>query len=106
MSIELIPNGSAVSRRCTCPTFIHVCRPVRLRKTIVALGCGSINNYAKHFEVDYDGYDFAAAARFHQFLVKRLITTTFEQRIIIVSRHFVFVWVWVYICNTCIHKYF
>ena len=69
MSIELIPNGSAISRWRTRPTFIHVGRSVRLRKTIVVLGRGGFNNYAKHFEVDHNRYDFAAAARFHQFFI-------------------------------------
>jgi hypothetical protein len=86
-SIELIPNGLTVSRRCTCPTFINVCRTVCLPKAIVVLGRGSINDYAKHFEVDHDGNDFAAAARFYQLLIYRLIATTFPKRIIIVSRH-------------------
>jgi hypothetical protein len=68
-SIELIPNGLAVSRRCTCPTFIHICRTIRLSETIVALGSGSFNGYAKHFEVDQNGDDFATAARFHQLFI-------------------------------------
>jgi hypothetical protein len=68
-SIELIPNGLAISRWCTCPAFIHICRSVCLPETIVLLGCGSFNNYAKHFEVDHNGYDFAAASRFHQLLI-------------------------------------
>jgi len=71
--IELVPNGLAVSRRCTCPASINIGRPIGLRKTIVALGRGSPNNYAKHFEIDHDGHNFAAAARFHQLLVDRLI---------------------------------
>jgi hypothetical protein len=100
-SIELIPNGLAVSRWCTCPTFIHVGRAVRLRKTIVVLGCGSFNNYAKHFEVDHNGNNFAAAARFHQLLIQRLITATFKERIIIVSGHLVFILLYI---NTYIHK--
>ena len=89
VSIELILDGFPVSRRCTCPTFVHVCGSVRLRKTIVALGCCSFNDCAKHFEVDQNGHSVAAAARFHQLLVDGLVATTFEQGIIIVSRHLV-----------------
>jgi hypothetical protein len=64
-SVELIPNGLAVSGRRSRPAFIDIKRPVGLRKTIVALrGCGS-NNYAKHFEIDHVGNDIAAAARFY-----------------------------------------
>ena len=93
MSIELIPNRPTVSRWCTRPTFIHVCGSVCLRKTIIALGCGGFNDYAKHFEVDHDGNDFAAAARFHQLLVDGLIAPTFKQGIIIVSRHLVCIYI-------------
>ena len=85
MSIELIPNRLSVSRWCTRPTFIHICGSVCLRKTIVSLGRGGFNNYAKHFEVDHDGHNFAAAARFHQLRVDGLIAATFHDGIIIVS---------------------
>lgn len=88
-SIELIPYWLAVSRWCARPTLIHVCGSVRLRKTIVALGRGGFNDCAKHFEVDHNGHNVAAAARFYQFLVYRLIAATFEEGIIIVSRHLV-----------------
>jgi len=64
-SVELIPNGLAVSGRRSRPAFIDIKRPVGLRKTIVALrGCGS-NNYAKHFEINHVGNDIPAAARFY-----------------------------------------
>jgi hypothetical protein len=75
-SVELILNGFSVSRRRTCPASINIGRPIGLRKTIVALGRGGANNYAKHFEIDHDGHNFAAAARFHQLLVDRLIAPT------------------------------
>jgi len=100
-SIELIPYWLTVSCRCTRPAPIRIGRSVGLRKTIVALGRGSINDYAKHFEVDHDGNDFAAAARFYQLLIYRLIATTFPKRIIIVSRHFLLYLV--YIINTSTH---
>jgi hypothetical protein len=74
--IELIPNGFAVSRRCTRPTFVNIGRAVGLRERIVALGRGGSDDGAKHFEVDHDGHNFAAAARFHQLLVDRLIAPT------------------------------
>jgi hypothetical protein len=76
-SIELVPDGLAVSRRCTRPASVNIGRTIGLRKTIVALGRGGANNGAKHFEVDHDGHNFAAAARFHQLLVDRLIAPTF-----------------------------
>jgi hypothetical protein len=72
-SVELILNGFPVSRRCACPASVNIGWSVGLRKTIVALGRGSPNNYAKHFEVDHDGNHFAATARFHQLLVDRLV---------------------------------
>jgi hypothetical protein len=74
----LIPYWLAVSRWCTRPTFINIGRAIGLRKTIVALRRCSSNDYAKHFEVDHDGHNFAAAARFHQLLVNRLIAPTFK----------------------------
>jgi hypothetical protein len=83
----LILDGFPVSRRRARPTLIHVCGSVRLRKTIVALGRGGFNDCAKHFELDHNGHNVAAAARFYQFLVYRLIAATFEEGIIIVSRH-------------------
>jgi hypothetical protein len=88
-SIELIPYWLAVSRWCARPTLIHVCGSVRLRKTIVALGRGGFDNYAKHFEVDQDGHNISSAARFHQLLVDGLGATAFFKIIIIVSRHLV-----------------
>jgi hypothetical protein len=75
----LIPDGLTVSRWRTRPTFVHIGWSVGLRKTIVALRRCSPNNYAKHFEVDHDGHNFAAAARFHQLFVDRLIASAFEQ---------------------------
>jgi hypothetical protein len=87
-SIKLIPNGLAVSCRRTCPAFIHISRPVGLRKTIVALSRGSFNDYAKHFEFYHDGHNVAAAARFYQLLIYRLVAPAFEKGIIIVSGHF------------------
>jgi hypothetical protein len=64
-SVELIPNGLAVSGRRSRPAFVNIGRAIGLRKTIVALrGCGS-NNYAKHFEIHHVGNDIAAAARFY-----------------------------------------
>jgi hypothetical protein len=71
--LELVPDGLAVSRRRTRPTFVNIQRLVGLRERIVALRRGGANNDAKHFEVDHDGHNFAAAARFHQLLVDRLI---------------------------------
>ena len=75
-SIELVPDGLAVSRRRTRPTFVNIQRSVGLRERIVALRRGGANNGAKHFEVDHDGHNFAAAPRFHQLLVDRLIAPT------------------------------
>ncbi len=75
-SVELIPDGLAVSRRRTRPTFVNIQRSVGLRERIVALRRGGANVDAKHFEVDHDGNNFAAAPRFHQLLVDRLITPT------------------------------
>jgi hypothetical protein len=79
-----------VSGWCPGPTFINVGRTIGLRKTIVALGRGGFNDYAKHFEVDQDGNDVASAARFHQFLINRLVASAFNQRMIVVSRHLIF----------------
>jgi len=76
VSIELILNGYTVSRRRTSPTFVNIQRPVGLRERIVALRRGGANVDAKHFEVDHDGHNFAAAPRFHQLLVDRLIAPT------------------------------
>jgi|Laugrefbdmm110sn_1035136.scaffolds.fasta_scaffold80072_1 hypothetical protein len=76
--IELISYGLTVSRRCACPAPVHIGWAVGLRKTIVALCRGGPNNYAKHFEIDHSGHNFAAAARFHQFLVDRLIASAFK----------------------------
>jgi hypothetical protein len=78
-SIELVPYGLAISSWRTRPAPVHIGRTVGLRKTIVALRRGSPNNYAKHFEINHDGNDFAAAARFHQFFVDRLIASAFKQ---------------------------
>jgi hypothetical protein len=64
-SVELILNGFPVSRRRTRPTFVNIGRAVGLRKTIVALRRGGFNDDAKHFEVDHDGHNFAATARFY-----------------------------------------
>ncbi len=64
-SIELIPNGLAVSRRRTRPASVNIRRAIGLRKTIVALCRCSSNDYAKHFEVYDDGNNFAAAAGFY-----------------------------------------
>jgi hypothetical protein len=64
-SIELIPDGLAVSCRCTRPAPIRIGRSVGLRKTIVVLGRCSPNDYAKYFEIDHNGHNFAAAARFN-----------------------------------------
>jgi hypothetical protein len=64
-SVELILNGFPVSRRRTRPTFVNIGRTVGLRKTIVALGRCSSNDYAKHFELYDDGNNFAATARFY-----------------------------------------
>jgi hypothetical protein len=64
-SIELIPNGLAVSRRCTRPASVNISRAIGLRKTIVALRRCSPNDCAKHFEVYDDGNNFAATARFY-----------------------------------------
>jgi hypothetical protein len=83
-----------VSGWCPGPTFINVGRTIGLRKTIVALGRGGFNDYAKHFEVDHNGHNFAAAARFHQLLVNRLIAPTFHKGIIIVSRHLFFLYLY------------
>jgi hypothetical protein len=85
--IELVPNGLAVSRRRTRPAPVHIGWAVGLRKTIVALRRGGPNNYAKHFEIHHNGNNFAAAARFHQLFVDRLIAPAFFERIIIVARH-------------------
>ena len=63
--VELIPDGLAVPRWRTRPAPIHIGRSVGLRKTIVALGCGGLDNCAKHFEVNHDGNDVAAAAGFY-----------------------------------------
>jgi len=83
--IELIPYGLAVSRRCTCPTPINICRSVGLRETIIALcGCG-LDDYAKHSKIDQDGKDFAATDRFNELLVDRTIASAFLKRIIIVA---------------------
>jgi hypothetical protein len=84
-SVELILNGFPVSRRCTRPASVNIGRSVGLRKTIVALGRGGSDDGAKHFEVDHDGHNFAAAARFHQLLVDRLVAPAFKQCIIIVT---------------------
>ena len=65
VALKLIPNGLAVSRRRTRPAPIHIGRSVGLRKTIVALGCGGFDNYAKHLEVNHNGNDVAAAACFY-----------------------------------------
>ena len=75
--IELVPNGLAVSRRCTRPTFVNIGRAIGLRKTIVALRCGGSDDYAKHFEIHHNGHNFAAAARFYQLLINGLIAPTF-----------------------------
>jgi hypothetical protein len=86
-SIELVPDGLAVSRRRTRPTFVNIQRSVGLRERIVALRRGGANNGAKHFEVHHNGNHFAAAARFHQLLVDRLVAPALFERIIIVARH-------------------
>ncbi len=88
-SIELVPYGLAVSRWRTRPASVNIGRTVGLRKTIVALGRGGSYDDAKHFEINHDGNDFAAAARFHQLFVDRLIAPTFKQGIVIVARHIV-----------------
>jgi hypothetical protein len=85
--IELIPNGFAVSRRCTRPAFIHIQRLVGLCEGVVALGRGGSDDGAKHFEVDHDRHNFAAATRFHQLFIDRLIAPAFFERIIIVAGH-------------------
>lgn len=87
ISIKLVANGFPVSRWCTRPTFVNIQRSVGLRERIVALRRGGANNGAKHFEVDHDGHNFAAAARFHQLLVDRLVAPAFFERIIIIARH-------------------
>ena len=73
----MIPNGLAVSRRRTRPASVNISRAIGLRKTIVALRRGGSDDYAKHFEIDHNWNDFAAAARFYQFLINGLITSTF-----------------------------
>jgi hypothetical protein len=95
-SIEIILYGFPVARRRPRPAFIHIGRTICLRKTIVALGRGGFDNYAKHFEVDQDGHNISSAARFHQLLVDGLGATAFFKIIIIVSRHFVFIYLLIY----------
>ena len=85
-SIEIILYGFPVARRRPRPAFIHVGRTICLCKTIVALGRGGFDNYAKHFEVDQDGHNISSAGRFHQLLVDGLGATAFLKIIIIVSR--------------------
>lgn len=63
--IELIPNGLAVSRWRTRPAPIRIGRSVGLRKTVVALGCGGSDDYAKYFEIYHFGNDIPAAAGFN-----------------------------------------
>jgi hypothetical protein len=84
-SVELIPDGLAVSRRRTRPASVNIGRSVGLRKTIVALGRGGSDDCAKHFEIHHNGHNFAAAARFHQLLINWLIAPTFLKRIIVIA---------------------
>jgi len=87
ISIKLVANGFPVSRWCTRPAFIHIEWLVGLSEGVIALGRGGSDDGAKHFEVDHDGNHFAAAARFHQLLVDRLVAPALFERIIIVARH-------------------
>jgi hypothetical protein len=92
----LIPNGLAVSRWRTRPTFVNIGRTIRLRKTIVALRRSGPNDNAKHFEIHHVGNDISAAARFYQLLVDWPVAPAFLQRIVIVARHTVVISVDIY----------
>jgi hypothetical protein len=63
--VELIPDGLAVSRRRTRPTFVNIGRSVGLRKQTVALRRGGSDDSAKHLEIHHFGNDIAAAAGFN-----------------------------------------